>query len=175
MTPKGKPDWIALGLMAMDDANLGRVLAAMGFTSVSPAMPRLGCAGFEPPLARLRPWRARMRDSNSVQARGWQTGHFSLEAEAAWDRSDDAERAVLAATNRARAGAPARLCRRESPPDLIWLDEEAGEWAHAMGGARGGEIVSLGMFMWGCRFGQAGWRIARACGLPGVPMERIAA
>lgn len=165
-------DWAQLQILALDDRHLPRVLAGLGFDRITPAMPRGGIAGFEPVYFPHRPWPLRMRDSDTVQAKGWRSGAWCTDAAAGWDATDGADRARAAGRNRVLARSLARLCLRDDPLDAIWLDVSTGEWANADGGAGGEDLVSLGVFMMGMRYGQVAWRIARACGLPGVPMMR---
>lgn len=77
-------------------------------------------------------------------------------------------RTIAAERNRARMQSPVRLVL----PRGIYVCETRGNWSDESGGARGDTLMDLGALMWGCRFGQAGFRIARLCGLEGLPHAR---
>lgn len=66
---------------------------------------------------------------------------------------------------------PCRLLVREAEPRLvIEIDTVTGEWCDTTGGLRGESIIDLAALALGCRYGQAGYRIARLCGLWEVPV-----
>lgn len=71
------------------------------------------------------------------------------------------------------AGWPCRLLVRDSAPRLaVYVCEVDGAWSDARGGARDESLIGLGAYAWNCRWGSAGARIARLCGLAGVPPLR---
>lgn len=72
-------------------------------------------------------------------------------------------RPVAAANNRATRDAPVVACL--SDRGLFLLDARIGEWTTPARVQRGDDLPSLGALMWGCRYGQAAHRIARAIGL----------
>lgn len=136
-----RPDWYCLHLHAL--AHLPRVLAGMGFTRQVGPLPWGGT-----PLYR--------RD-RLLRYRTLRPGYVSP-----WR---DRDRAEIAASNRAIMTDPVRLAL----PRGIYVAEITGEWSDETGGARGESLIELGAMMWSCRFGQAGFRIARLCGLGEVP------
>lgn len=172
MSQAPKPDWPLLNLLALEPQRFGRVLAGLGFDRITPPLPRGGVPDFAPAYRRLRPWQARLQHSDTAQAKGWRAGAWTADAFAAWDRGDAADRAAVAEINRAMARAPCRLCIRDDPREAVWLAEDSGEWRSVGGGAFGDDLASLAAFLWRCRYGQAGWRIARLCGLAQVPALR---
>jgi hypothetical protein len=83
------------------------------------------------------------------------------------------QREPLARLNRALRDSTVRLFglgRR-----IILVDTYDGEWRSADGANRGYCLIELGAWRWACRFGQAGYRIARLCGLRSVPRTEGAA
>ncbi len=56
------------------------------------------------------------------------------------------------------------------PP--VYLDSSGlGGWRALENVHRGSDLASLGAWRWGCRYGQAAWRLARLCGMPALPMR----
>ena len=103
------------------------------------------------------PWGSTPLFALSDLLRGWHMGR---------DRAAD--------SNRARLHSPVRLVMPPPAPDArgIYVCETRGNWSDETGGARGDTLMDLGALVWGCRFGQAGFRIARLCGLEGLPHAR---
>lgn len=169
------PDWALVKIHSLEPEAFPRVIVALGFDRLTPPMPRGGVQGFEPTYSRHRSWRVRYHDSACHAAKGWRANAWSAKAVEQHDACDAAERQRIGAFNRALCHRPVRLAIRDGATrDCVWIDETSGEWAHANGGAHGEDLIALGAFMLGCRYGQAAYRIARACGLPGLPTTRKA-
>lgn len=77
------------------------------------------------------------------------------------------QREPLAPINRAMRDAEVHLFALATR--IIAVCSYEGEWRSADGANRGGNLLDLGAWRWSCRFGQAGHRIARLCGLRAVP------
>ena len=138
-----KPDWYCLQLHALE--HLPRVLAGMGFARSIGPMPWGGTP---------------LYDRRALQrVRTLRHGYRSPWA--------DTDRSHVGKSNRARMREPVRLMI--SPQRAIYVSEIRGDWSDETGGARGDSLMELGALMWGCRFGQAGYRIAKLAGLDGVP------
>ena len=143
-----RPDWHALHLHALD--HLPRVLAGMGFSRIAGPLPwggtplydRRALHRYRAPPGRPSPW-------------------------AAQDRAD------LAHLNRGRMAEPVRLALAPIGPAAraIYVSEVRGDWSDETGGARGETLMDLGALGWSCRYGQAGWRIARLAGLDAIPLR----
>lgn len=174
MTPaKSPPDWLCLHLYALEPANLPRVLAGMGFDRAHGPMPRGGVPVLARPPQRHLPWRQRLAASNTVAASGLFAGRWARESVRSAQDANCRARVEVEARNALWAAMPCRLMVRESgPPRAVYVCQDTGEWADARGGARGESLVALGAYMWGLSFGRAGWRLARLCGLPAVPVVR---
>jgi hypothetical protein len=76
-------------------------------------------------------------------------------------------RAPLAEVNRALRDAEVRFFGLGTR--IIAVCSYEGEWRSADGANRGSSLLDLGAWRWSCRFGQAGHRIARLCGIRAVP------
>jgi hypothetical protein len=101
---------------AMDAAMLARALRAMGLVREF-SMSRGYVPGWAPPYERFTRWRIRFASCGSVQARGWRAGDWSAEAEAAMDAADDRARAAAAERNRRRKEATVFVLTQASLPD----------------------------------------------------------
>lgn len=147
-----RPDWRLVHLLAQQDHELPRVLALMGFDQ-----------------------RARARGLAGLVERYWPDDARPLfppdRAAHAMFRERDRAEAVARWMEKLRA--ECWLMRRQDPRTDVWL--RAGwdcSWRDAAGGARGEDLISLGAYMLGISYGQAGWRLARLCGYPKVPLAR---
>lgn len=145
-----------------DEARLARVLVDMGFGKSSGGMvlhrtTRGAIAWWQP----------------DYQAGKW-ASHFGLDRVAALNRAmRDAAVLVLA-----RAVEPAWRSYPNGGRFLMThegyvLDTRSGEWRSDNGAQFGADLITLGMLLWGCRYGQAGARIARVAGfrVPVIPTQ----
>lgn len=84
------------------------------------------------------------------------------------------DRADRARGNRAMACTPAHILRADGRVVLVLQPD--GAWRTADEANQGGDLISLAQWRWGCRYGQACARIARAAGLtlPGIQRDQPA-
>lgn len=61
----------------------------------------------------------------------------------------------------------------EDGPHLYVDASGVAGWRDGENIRRGADIASLGAVRWGCRYGQAAWRLARLCGLDGLPKREV--
>lgn len=85
----------------------------------------------------------------------------------AYARGPMARRHHMAGLNRSLRDAPVHILMTADAQFLVcsW----AGEWRRHDGAQAGDDLPSLGALMWGCKYGQAAGRIARAIGLRKIP------
>jgi hypothetical protein len=167
MTPTTKPrlNWRMVELTAMEPGNLPRAIAGLGFTSTIGPVPRGALPEFAPRYYRFRPLRTRLAAADAIASRGVPGWDYLADGRAV--RADWFERRRVAAINRELFTRPCRLLMRDRLGVLF--DEVTGEWRHHAGGARGDSIIDLAAMMLGIPYGKAGYRLARLCGLDGVP------
>lgn len=156
-----RPYWPALTIEAMQPDNLPRVLGSMGFDRYCGSIPRGSIA-----------W--------------WRPAYVSVLADTF---KSYGERGAVYLANRRQEASGLNRAMRDSPVHLLasgerltLVDEWCGEgvWRTADGANRGDTLIDLGMWRWGCKFGQAANRIARSIGftIPNIEVparQRIAA
>jgi len=167
-----RPNWAEVERLALAPDALPRVLAEM-FSLHCGVVARGDIRWWPPEYVRVEAWRERMMRSNTEAGRGLRMGRWDDAGVARHDAWAAVDRAAWAATNRAIRDAPVHLLA-DRPPARggIWaLDSSTGEWRAAItGGARGDRLIELAMLRWGCSWGRAGHRLAKAVGLRGVPL-----
>jgi len=157
---------------------LARVLAAMGFDLHLGETTRGAIVWWPPEYRRRTPWRARLGQSGSVVARGYREGSWAPDAAAIWDTWEATDRALVAEVNRGIRDTAVQILAASRPGqlshDVYAVDTRSGESRNASGVQFGHDLLSLGALRWGCRYGQAGARIARVAGfrVPTVPETR---
>lgn len=158
-----RPCWVTVNSDALaTEARLARVLVEMGFGKSSGGL-LLGATT-----------RGAIASWQPEYMRGAWVSHFGRERVAAFNRRvRDAEVRLLA-----RAVEPSFRTLADGRPYLMThevyvLDTMTGEWRSGDGAQIGRDLISLGMLVWGCRYGQAGARIARAAGfrVPVIPAQ----
>jgi hypothetical protein len=153
------PAWThhILANIPADDAAFARVLAAMPFNSYR-ARTTWDVAGliwgWAPPYRR-----ARRHDDTArwFPQRHADHRHACIAEFLARDRDG------AAADNRRMASMPVHVLTRDAVVVLVL--QRDGEWRTADRVNQGPDLISLGQWMWGCRYGQACARIASAAGL----------
>jgi hypothetical protein len=157
-----RPCWATVNDEALRPDRLARVLVEMGFGRSSGGL-SLG---------------ATTRGAIAL----WQPEY--LRGQAAFHHGRDR----VAAMNRAARDAEVRLLARAIDPafrvladgrrylithEVYMLDTTNGEWRSSDGAQIARDLISLGMLLWGCRYGQAGARIARVAGfrVPVIPAK----
>lgn len=163
MTPRAdRPCWATVNDEALRPARLARVLVEMGFGKSSGGL-LLGSTT-----------RGAIASWQPDYMRGRAALHHGRDRVAAINRATrDAEVRLLA-----RAVDPSFRTLADGRPYLVThevyvLDTMTGEWRSGDGAQIGRDIISLGMLVWGCRYGQAGARIARVAGfrVPVIPSQ----
>jgi len=134
----------------MQADNLPRVLGAMGFDRYCGSVPRGEITWWRPAYVAIR--------SGIFDGYGQRSASYLL------PRRNDA--AVL---NRAMRDSLVHLLALGER--VICVDEWCGEgeWRSADGANRGRDLIELGMWLWGCEFGQAAGRIASLIGMKIIP------
>ena len=140
-----RPCWDTVNDTALQPDNLPRVLAAMDLDGYLGTIQR-GAIKWWPP-GYLRPLPCE-----------WPPGRAQ--------HGIAAYRARLGPINRAMRDADVVLMQLGGR--VICIDTYQGEWRAGDGANRGRNLLDLGVWRWACRYGQAGNRIARLCGI-GVP------
>jgi hypothetical protein len=181
---RDKPNWGVVEIAALLPQALPRVLAGMGFDLHCGTVRRGNIRWWEPGYQRLTPWRRRIGESKTVVGEGFRRGAWTDDAVASHDRQDAIERERLAELNRGtrdrdvlimglRLRSPRHRadCPVPDTHDCYAIDTETGEWRTPNGAQQGEGMITLGMTAWLCRYGQAGYRVARLAGMAQVPLH----
>ena len=151
-----RPYWPSLTIEAMQPHNLPRVLGAMGFDRYCGSIVRGDIAWWRPAYVAIPADLFRSYGERGVSY----LANRRLEA---------------ASLNRAMRDSPVHLLATDGR--IILVDEWAGEgvWRSADGANRGETLIDLGMWRWGCKFGQAASRISKLIGMDIIPQVKVAA